>query len=102
MSVMDKMKEFQASVAVFAGLVVSWGIFTTWWDGQVVSKKEYQMGINELRIGQVESDLRDFRRTGIDTLNVEDREEYEDLVEEKKTLICNRNNMLGITDNAPC
>ncbi len=102
MSVMDKMKEFQASVAVFAGLVVSWGIFTTWWDGQVVSKKEYQMGINELRIGQVESDLRDFRRTGIDTLNAEDREEYEDLVEEKKTLICNRNNMLGITDNAPC
>jgi hypothetical protein len=99
MEVMKTAKEFRSTIEVVVAIVGCMVYLNVWWSELVVSKTEYQMGINEIRLGQVASDLRYYQRQGLDTLNDKDRHEYETLVKAEEKLLAMRDCMLGLSND---
>lgn len=102
MNVMDLLKKSRSSLEVVVACLVAWVYLENFVDERIVSKEELLVAVNEIRIGQVQSDLRYFQRLGLDNLTEQERHQYENLVESEKKLLCTRNTMLGIVNGSNC
>ena len=97
-TMMGQVKRFQSTLEVLVAVIICMLYLNNFVDENVVSKREFIMGTNEIRIAQVEAEIRQFKRDGLDSLSTEDKESYDELVESKKALIDVRNRMLGISE----
>lgn len=109
-------KEVLAVIVVFIGILVS---FNNWYVELLVDevstvikqdldvslteiketsiqKESWLLAINEIRLGQVKSDIRYFLDKGLENLSPEDLHEYENRVKDEQKLLSDRNRMLGL------
>ena len=90
-------KSFRSTIEVVAAIVGCMVYLNVWWSDQVVSKKEFLMGITEVQLKIVESDLRDYQRTGLANLSEQEKFQYELLVKAQEKLTDSRNQLLGLS-----
>lgn len=98
MTAMEQVKKFRSTLEVLVAIIGCMVYLNVWWGDMVVSKKEFLMATNEIRMGQVESELRAYQRAGLDTLNEQERHQYDLLVKAQDKLTCERDILLGLSE----
>ena len=92
-------KAAAAYIISAASIIGSVFIGVSWVQDTFVTHSEMQMMFVELRSHQVEYAIRDFHKEGIDTLNADDRYDYNQLLKAAEKIEDQRNALLGLTNN---